>query len=88
MSDFEKKFGKLKEQLEKVEWPEVYLFKFIVPSDKVDQIKPLFQEGEMSTRKSRKGNYVSVSIKMVMFSADHVMDRYKSVQHIEGIISL
>lgn len=88
MDDFDKKFAKLKIQLEQINWPEVYMFKFIVPSEKVDQVKPLFEEGEVSTRTSAKGNYVSVSIKLVMFSADHVLDRYRSVSHIEGLIAL
>lgn len=88
MDDFDKKFAKLKIQLEQINWPEVYMFKFIVPADKVKEVKPLFQEGEMSTRSSKNGNYISVSIKMVMFSADHVLDRYRSVSHIKGLIAL
>ena len=48
MDDFDKKFAKLKIQLEQINWPEVYMFKFIVPADKVNEVKPLFEEGEMS----------------------------------------
>jgi putative lipoic acid-binding regulatory protein len=88
MEEFDKQFEKLREQLELQEWPSVYMFKFIVPAQNISEIKPLFETGEMSTRSSKNGKYISVTIKMVMFSVDHVMDRYRSVSHITGIISL
>lgn len=88
MEDFDKKFEKLKEQLELQEWPNVYMFKFITVKEKVSEIKPLFKDGEISTKESSKGNYVSVSVKMMMFSADHIIERYRSVSHLKGVISL
>lgn len=88
MEDFDKKFEKLKEQLELQEWPNVYMFKFITVKEKVSEIKPLFKDGEISTKESSKGKYVSVSVKMMMFSADHIIERYRSVSHLKGVISL
>ena len=39
-------------------------------------------------RTSKKGNYVSVTAKEMMMSADKVIERYKDAAKIEGIISL
>lgn len=88
MDDFDKKFEKLKEQLELQEWPAVYLFKFITIQEKVSEILPLFKDGEVSTKRSSKGKYISVSVKMMMFSADQIIEKYRSVAHIKGVISL
>lgn len=88
MEDFDKKFEKLKEQLELQEWPNVYLFKFITVQENVSKILPLFKDGEVSTKRSSKGKYISVSVKMMMFSADQIIEKYRSVAPIKGIISL
>ena len=42
----------------------------------------------ISTNKSKNGNYSSVSINVVMPNADTIIDKYKEVSIIEGIISL
>jgi putative lipoic acid-binding regulatory protein len=86
-------FDSLKEKLETgFDWPRVYLFKFIVPSDnkKIAEVENLFnsKEAEINLRTSKKGNYVSVSAKEMMISPDKVIERYKEAAKIEGIISL
>lgn len=86
-------FDSLREKLEDgFEWPRVYLFKFIVPSDnkKIAEVESLFnsKEAQISMRTSKKGNYVSVTAKEMMMSADKVIERYKDAAKIEGIISL
>ena len=86
-------FDSLREKLEDgFDWPRVYLFKFIVPSDnkKIAEVESLFnsKEAQISMRTSKKGNYVSVSAKEMMMSADKVIERYKDAAKIEGIISL
>lgn len=88
MDEFDKKFAKLREHLELEKYPMVYMFKFIMPIDKVAEIKPIFQEGEITTKKSAKGNYISVTVKMVMFSAEHIIEKYRSMSHVKGVISL
>lgn len=86
-------FDSLREKLEDgFDWPRVYLFKFIVPSDnkKIAEVESLFnsKEAQISMRTSKKGNYVSVTAKEMMMSADKVIERYKDAAKIEGIISL
>ena len=86
-----KDFENLKAQLDALEWPSVYLFKFIVPNDKEKMalVSALFDENaNISYHTSSKGNYVSVSVKEVMLSGDSVIEIYEKAVKIEGIISL
>jgi len=86
-----KDFENLKAQLDALEWPSVYLFKFIVPNDneKMALVSALFDENaNISYHASSKGNYVSVSVKEVMLSGDSVIEIYEKAVKIEGIISL
>ena len=83
---------KLRMQLDTMhKWPDVYMFKFVLPKDeaKIAELLSKFTEkAEVLQRDSAKGNYVSVTIKEVMFSTDSVIDRYKSISNIEGLLSL
>jgi len=86
-----KEFEKLKEQLALQEWPNVYLFKFIVENspEKVAKTTALFDgTAEISLHPSKNGKFVSVSAKELMMSVDAILDRYEKAQKIEGIISL
>ena len=86
-----KDFENLRVQLDALEWPSVYLFKFIVPNDneKMALVSALFDENaNISYHTSSKGNYVSVSVKEVMLSGDSVIEIYEKAVKIEGIISL
>lgn len=86
-----KDFENLKTQLDTLEWPSVYLFKFIVPNDneKMALVSALFDENaNISYHTSSKGTYVSVTAKEVMLSSDSVIETYEKAIQIEGIISL
>ncbi|MCF8303551.1 MAG: DUF493 domain-containing protein [Bacteroidales bacterium] len=89
---YEEFFEKLRVQLRKTEsWPTVYMFKFIIPDDnrKFALVRKLFSsEAEIYHKYSRNGNYISVTGKEVMTSAEEVIDKYKQAAKIEGIISL
>jgi putative lipoic acid-binding regulatory protein len=79
----------LRKQLEtQMSFPSKYMFKFIVPKDKVDQIKPHFETAEITEKHSTKGNYVSVTVLVIVFSAEDVLHGYKRVSHIEGLVAL
>lgn len=83
---------KLRNQLDKLhQWPDVYLFKFIVPNEaeKIKELKSYFtDQADIQERESKKGTYVAVSIKEVMQSTDEVVSRYRSIKSIEGLMSL
>jgi len=70
------------------EWPTEYVFKFIVPSSGLDDVKQALGAEEVTTRESSRGRYVSVTARMHMNSSEAVVDVYKSVRGIDGVISL
>ncbi|MDG1849921.1 MAG: DUF493 family protein [Flavobacteriales bacterium] len=85
-------FNGLREKLEQLSFPSLYLFKFIVKSDlkKIAQIESLFpSEGaEIRRQESSKGAFVSISVKEVMLSADEIIEVYLKCSKIEGVIAL
>jgi putative lipoic acid-binding regulatory protein len=84
-------FERLREQLELLEWPNVYFFKFIVPSDseKIARVTGLFDDhSELSLHPSKTGKYTSVSVKVVMLDVDSIISVYQEASKINGVISL
>ena len=87
----EGQFDKLKIQLEQQEWPSLYLFKFISPSDnhKIALITNMFDKvSDITIRPSSKGKYTSISVKEIMMSADKVIELYEEAAKIDGVIIL
>jgi uncharacterized protein len=88
----EDEFEQLRKTLQdELAWPSVYMFKFIVPanSDGKAAIESKFSDEAVITHSaSSTGKYVSITIKEVMLTADAVIDKYKSLEGIEGVISL
>lgn len=86
-------YERLRIQLEdSSSWPSTYLYKFIVPTDqaKIDQIYDIFDQNGavIESKKSKNGNYTSVSITVVMEDPLAVIAKYKEVSAVEGVISL
>lgn len=86
-------YKKLKEQLQDTsKWPSNYLYKFIVKSDtdKIAKIHKIFDNmgAVIESKKSKKGKYTSVSITVNLKNPDEVIEKYKKVGEIEGVISL
>lgn len=87
-------YDKLRSQLyETSVWPSVYLYKFIVPSTKgkIEQIQGIFDNlgAVISTKKSKKGTYTSVSVNVKLKNPEQVIEKYREVaQKVEGVISL
>jgi putative lipoic acid-binding regulatory protein len=84
-------FGKLREQLELLEWPNVYLFKFIVPNhpEKIALANALFDDtAQIVMHPSSQGTYMSISAKELMLDVDSIIAKYEKASLIEGIISL
>ena len=93
MNDRVEFYKKLKSKLnENSTFPSKYLYKFIVPTDdvKIKQVEDLFDfEGAVINKKASKtGKFTSVSIHIIMKSADAVIEKYIAAEKIEGIISL
>lgn len=93
MTDREAFYKKLKSQLEDTtNFPTKYLYKFIVPTteNQAQEVQDLFDKGGavISTKKSKTGKYISVSVQIKVQSADEVIAYYKRAEAIKGIISL
>lgn len=83
--------AKLRVQLETMEWPSVYMYKFIVPNhpEKVDAIKAMFDDSAViKTNTSKNANFISVSIEVVELDVDSIIKKYTTASQIQGIISL
>jgi putative lipoic acid-binding regulatory protein len=84
-----KVYANLKQKLdEQFAWPMLYMFKFIVPEAKKQQVISLFDKHDVSSRNSKNGNYVSLTVQMFMMSSQDVIDVYKKASTIEGLIAL
>jgi hypothetical protein len=73
---------------QQTDWPSEYLFKFIVPSEGLGDLKEVFGETPVQVRASSKGNYMSVTARMEMASSDEVIAIYHAAGKVEGVISL
>ncbi len=69
-------------------WPSLYVFKFIVPTGKEDEVKQLFPLHAAAEKISKQGNYKSVTVEMMMLSGEAVLDVYIQASKIEGIVAL
>lgn len=85
-------FESLKKKLDKISFPKLYLFKFIVKSDvkKIAQIEALFNSDNAQIRltESSNGTFVSISVKEIMFSSEEIINIYIQSSKIKGIIAL
>jgi putative lipoic acid-binding regulatory protein len=84
---------KLKKSLdETTDFPGEYLFKFIIPSAGEGEaiIEKSFDGtgAVITTRSSKKGNYTAISIVVVMPDSQSVIDKYKELSVIRGILPL
>lgn len=87
MSEFEN----LRTQLLLQEWPNLYYFKFIVPSksENIALLTGLFDTNvEINLHPSSKGSYTSVGAKVIMLDVDSIIHIYKQAAKIAGVISL
>ena len=84
-------FIKLREQLDLLEWPKVYFFKFIVPNEPhlLALASALFTEtADITFHESKTGKYISVSAKEMMLDVDSIIAVYHKAALIKGILSL
>ncbi|MCI3938640.1 DUF493 domain-containing protein [Chryseobacterium aahli] len=83
----------LKEKLEgHHDFPEDYLFKFIIPTDdaKLTEIYKVFDgiKFTLGNRESKNGKYTACNINAFVLDADQVVRIYKEVARIEDVILL
>lgn len=84
---------RLKEKLEKTHtFPTNYMFKYIIPSEQsvIAKLYSIF-DGEnisFSTRDSKNGKYIGLTIKVPVNDADDIIIYYRQTAVIEGIMTL
>ena len=68
----------------------VQIYRSFTSESKIATIEAIFANtnAEITKRNSSKGTYTSVSIKVKMKSPDAVIEKYKKVSKVEGVISL
>ncbi len=86
-------YKKLKKSLEETStFPTDYMFKFIVPANEggFKKIEEIFNNlgAVIKSKPSKTGKYTSLTILVKMKSANDIIDKYKEVSPIKGIISL
>lgn len=86
-------YNSLKEKLtDHHNFPEEYLFKFIIPSnpEKLTEILRIFDNFQftLSNRESTNGNYTACTIQCFVLDADQVVDIYQKVGAVEGVMML
>lgn len=82
ISDFKKKLE------EQHAFPTVYMFKFIVPSGKETEVIELLPKGKISSKTSKKGNYVSITAELLMIKSEDVIEIYQEAHKVNGLIAL
>jgi putative lipoic acid-binding regulatory protein len=87
----EEQFEQLRLTLNKeANWPTIYMFKFIIPADnrRIALVESKFSDEAIITQKeSTNGKYISITVKEVMLSADSIIDKYKEMDGIEGLMA-
>lgn len=79
---------------EHYKWPAEYMFKFIVKTELIDSVMELetvfssLELIEKTTRSSHGGKYTSYTVRAHMKSSADVVEVYKKVFEIEGVVSL
>ena len=82
-------FKAFREKLEEgYSWPSLYMFKFIVPKGKEDEVVRLFPRHELKARESNQGNYISITVQLMCNSSDEIVEIYKEAHKIDGLIAL
>jgi putative lipoic acid-binding regulatory protein len=86
-------YDRLQEELKKnTDWPTQYMYKFIVPNrdENVEKIEKRFENQEITLKKnySKTGKYVSVTILTRENNPEAVINRYKAMEDIDGLVAL
>lgn len=83
------KYHSLKQKLaQEAQYPLKYMYKFILPTERVHELKSYFEHAEISIKQSGKGTYSSFTAITIELSADDIINKYQSLENIKGLMSL
>lgn len=86
-------YKKLKYRLdETTSFPTNYMFKFIIPTNKENftKIENIFNNmgAVINSKASKTDKFTSITIMVDMDSSDKIIEKYRDVAQVEGVISL
>lgn len=82
-------FDKFKELLlEQTAFPDYYQFKFVVKTEKKQEVLDLLVDHQITEKLSKNGTYTSITSKKIFDNPDQIIAVYKEVSKVEGILSL
>lgn len=73
---------------EQVAFPDYYQFKFVVKTERKDQVLELLEGHQISEKLSKNGKYTSISSKKIFNNAEEIIEVYTEVSKVEGVLSL
>lgn len=80
---------KFKELLDsEYSWPDYYAFKFITKIEQKDALVELLAMDDYSEQASRQGNYISITYRKLIHSADEVVAIYIKAKTVPGVMTL
>ena len=89
MTSDDNEISRLKQLLENNHnFPTEYMFKFIVPQTKEQEVKNIFPYENVRMNFSKRGKYISITVELYMESAEAVLQVYAAANNIEGLIAL
>jgi putative lipoic acid-binding regulatory protein len=69
-------------------FPCSYIFKFIAPMARIDELTALFKGKPFTTRYSKNARYVSFTAEWEVASSEEVISLYRQAAEIKGVIAL
>lgn len=82
-------FTSLQQRLEEAhQWPCSYVFKCVAPADVCETVKQLLPQGDLSKRDSAGGRFTAITVQFHATAATEVVDVYRRVSQIKGVVLL
>lgn len=86
-------YDNLKEKLDDTtEFPSEYMYKFIMPNEnqKMAEVQSVFDNAnpEFAYRESKSGKFLSITVMVYVLDSDTIIDYYKRIGKIDGVIML
>ena len=86
-------YNRLREELNNnTDWPVRYMYKFIIPNDerKIEDVERAFEgkDAEKHRSFSKNGKYVSLTFVVEEADAESILNQYRKMENIEGLIAL
>jgi putative lipoic acid-binding regulatory protein len=83
------RWKRLRETLDRLHaWPGPYTFKFVVPSARVPEVREAVCDLAFTERSSSNGRYVSLTATVQAGAVDEILDVYRAIEDIPGVVSL